>query len=149
MSARVLRNAVDMTAKTTLGETPTNTMMMAEKKDTSSSEELSMSTLEKVKVDLMKTMTETEATLVTNIFKKFTTESTDEDKMNGVVSGCLANVEESEENFSNKWLCLQFKLMMIAKAIEQNKTDDEITKMVEAFDSSEDKEMEPKKNITV
>lgn len=39
--------------------------------------------------------------------------------------------------------------MMIAKAIEQNKTDDEITKMVEAFDSSEDKEMESKIKSTV
>lgn len=39
--------------------------------------------------------------------------------------------------------------MMIATAVEQNKTDDEITRMVEAFDSSEDKEMELKKKMTV
>lgn len=77
-----MRNAVDTPAKTTQEVKTTHTMM--DKKD-SSSEELTMSTVEKMKEELMKTMTELEATLVTNIFKKFTTEATEEDKMNGVV----------------------------------------------------------------
>lgn len=62
------------------------THIIEETKDSSSSEEITMAEVAKLKEELMKTMPEKDAMLITNIFKKFTPESTDDDKMEGFVS---------------------------------------------------------------
>lgn len=56
------------------------------KKATSSSEELTLEDIEKMRTEMLKTMKPEEVDRITNIFKKFTKDGTSEEKLEGVVS---------------------------------------------------------------
>lgn len=51
-----------------------------------SSEEITIADIDKLKQDLMKTMPEKDAENIASIFRKFTKDSTDEEKFEGFVS---------------------------------------------------------------
>lgn len=54
---------------------------------------LTLADVEKMDQEMLKKGSERETTLLTNVFTKFTTESTDEDKSNGFVSICAQKLE--------------------------------------------------------
>lgn len=153
MTARIVRDVAENPSNPSPSAAVEKTSNGTENSNDSSSEELTMADVEKLKTELAQEMSIRDATLLTNVLKKFTEETTDEEKLQGFVSAthCF-NCGDPRAKIHYTYRIslktrLQMKVVMIGMAVERNQTDAQIMKMLAAFDSSEDKEMAAKKIV--
>lgn len=103
-----------------------------------SSEELTLADVDKMKQDLMKTISENEAEKIASVFRKFTKDTTDEEKFEGLVSFTWARLVECNVLILSVFIIVnQIELLVLGIAAGKNGTATDILKVIS--DSSEEK----------
>lgn len=128
-------------------------------KNSTCREEFTLDDVEQMKTQLLAaSMPEKDVNILGHVFTKMTSNTTDAEKMDGLVSGAiLRNIFvmlhfcfRDGTNFENRMsrTYFQMKLLMLIYAIDRNKTEEELLKLIESYDSSEvEEKVNPKKEI--